>query len=323
MQDESERGREAEAPADIPPLGWWDISWRVFRRLGDQRVTLAAAALAMYALMSIFPGLAVLVSIYGAFTSPRDVVRQMSVFAGLLPPGVWDMLTKQLQNITRQGQTTLTFAAGLGLLAALWSARSAMSSLMTATNIAYREREKRSFFKQVLLSVVLTLGSLLGFMAVLFLGIAVPVALQVLGVDASIRWVALVLRLAILWCLAALGLAIVYRYAPARERAQWRWVTWGSATASTLWFGATAAFSYYVHSFGSFGQTYGALGGAIVLLMWFYISGYIVIGGGLINAEMERQTRRDSTIRGGAPLGERGAYAADTVGPKAGGGQSR
>jgi len=211
----------------------------------------------------------------------------------------------------------------LGLVTALWSARSAMSSLMTATNIAYREREKRGFFRQVIISLVLTLGSLLGFMAVLFLGIAVPVALQVLGMSASIRWAALVIRLAVLWCLAALGLAIVYRYAPARERAQWRWVTWGSAIASTLWFGATAGFSYYVHSFGSFGQTYGALGGAVVLLIWFYISGYIVIIGGLVNAEMERQTRKDSTIRGGAPLGQRGAYAADTVGPRAGGGKSR
>ena len=320
---ESERGREAEAPTDIPPLGWWDISWRVFQRLGDNRVGLAAAALAMYALMSIFPGLAVLASIYGAFTSPGDVMRHMSAFAGMMPPGVWDMLAAQLQNITRQAQTTLTLAAGLGLVTALWSARSAMSSLMTATNIAYREREKRGFFRQVILSVVLTLGSLLGFMAVLLLGIAVPVALQVLGMSASIRWAALVIRLATLWCLAALGLAIVYRYAPARERAQWRWVTWGSAIASTLWFGATAGFSYYVHSFGRFGQTYGALGGSVVLLLWFYISGYIVIIGGLVNAEMERQTRIDSTIRHGAPLGQRGAYAADTVGPKAGGGKSR
>ena len=100
-------------------------------------------------------------------------------------------------------------------------------------------------------------------------------------------------------------------------------MTWGSAIAATLWLAATAAFSYYVHSFGSYSQTYGALGGAVVLLMWFYLSGYIVIAGGLINAEMERQTRKDSTIRGGAPLGERGAYAADTVGPKAGARKAR
>lgn len=317
---EPERGREAEAPSEIPPLGWLDIGWRVIRRLRDDRVALAAAALAMYALMAVFPGLAVLVSIYGAFTSPGDVMRHMSAFAGLLPPGVWDMIARQLQGITRQGQTTLTLAASLGLATALWSTRSAMSSLMTATNIAYREREKRGWIRQILVSVALTLGALLGFIAVLVLGIAVPVALQVLGMSASIRWAALAVRLAILWCLAVTGLAVVYRYAPARERAQWRWVTWGSAVAATLWFGATAVFSYYVHAFGSFGRSYGALGGAVVMLIWFYISGYIAIIGGLVNAEMERQTRKDSTIRGGAPLGKRGAFAADTVGPKAGSG---
>ena len=264
VREESERGRDADAPSEIPPLGWWDITWRVCRRLADQSVTLAAAALAMYALMSVFPGLAVLASVYGAFTSPGDVMRHMSTFAGLLPPGVWDMLTNQLQNITRQGHATLTLAAALGLATALWSARSAMSSLMTATNIAYHEREKRGFFRQATVALILTLCSLLGFMAVLLLGIAVPLALKAFGVSDSIRWAAFGVRLAILWCLAALGLSVVYRYAPAREHAQWRWVTWGSAIAATLWFAATAGFSYYVHSFGSFGQTYGALGGAVV-----------------------------------------------------------
>jgi membrane protein len=123
-----------------------------------------------------------------------------------------------------------------------------------------------------------------------------------------------VLRFALLWCVAALGLAVIYRYPPARERAQWRWVTWGSAIAATLWLVASALFGFYVQTFGN---TYGALGGVLALLMWFYISSLIVVLGAEANAEMERQTFRDTTVNEGAPLGERGAYAADTVGPSA------
>jgi membrane protein len=111
-------------------------------------------------------------------------------------------------------------------------------------------------------------------------------------------------------------LSFGYRYAPARERAQWRWVTWGSAIAATLWLAATALFAVYVRSVGSYDRTYGAIGGVIVLLMWFYISSLIVVLGAEINAEMERQTVKDTTVRH-APLGQRGAYAADTVGPSA------
>lgn len=112
-----------------------------------------------------------------------------------------------------------------------------------------------------------------------------------------------------------LGLAVVYRYAPLRERARWRWVTWGSSIASLLWLLASALFAEYVRTFGSYGRTYGALSGVMVLLLWFYLSSLVVVLGAVINAEMERQTCKDTTVRGGAPLGQRGAHAADTVGP--------
>ena len=148
------------------------------KRLGTDNVTLLAGGLAMYALLSIFPGLAAAVSIYALFATPADVVKQMSAFAGMLPPGVWDIFHAQLASIIEHTTSTLTTAAIIGLLMALWSARSAMSSLMTATNVAYGEREKRGFFKQILLSLAFTAGAILGFLAMLTLGVAIPLGLQ-------------------------------------------------------------------------------------------------------------------------------------------------
>jgi membrane protein len=312
------RGREASRPQDIPPRGWWDILWRVLKRLGTDNVTLVSGGLAMYALLSVFPGLAAAVFIYGLFSTPADVARHLSAFSGVLPPGAWDIFNSELQSLTRHPQSTLSVAAGIGLLVALWSARSAMSSLMTATNIAYAEAEKRNFFVQILISLVLTIGAVAGFLIMLGLGVAVPLALKVLGTSTWVQWTVDGLQWALLWCFAVLGLAFIYRYAPAREHARWRWVTWGSAIAATLWLLASGLFAYYVRTFANYGKTYGALGGVIALLMWFYLSSIIVVLGAEINAEMERQTRRDTTEGPEAPMGQRGAYAADTLGPPAG-----
>jgi len=314
---ESGRGRAAEKPSDIPAPGWWDIVWRLIKRVGNDNVTLVAGGVAMYVLLSVFPGLAALVSLYGLFASPAEIMQHMRDFAGVLPPGAWDIFNSQLQQLTHQGPSTLTAAAVLGTLLSLWSARSAMSALITATNIAYGEREKRSFIVQAALSLAFTLAALVGFLLTILLGIAIPVALKALGTSTVVKVAAGVLRLALLWCVAVLGLAVIYRYAPAREHAQWRWVTWGSAIAATLWLVASALFGFYVQTFGNYGKAYGALGGVIALLMWFYISSLIVVLGAEANAEMERQTFRDTTVKEGAPLGERGAYAADTVGPSA------
>jgi membrane protein len=318
VNSETHRGRTARHPAEIPQQGWRDILLRVWEQIGSDHVTLVAAGLAMYALLAVFPGLAAAIALYGIFATPADVIEHMESFAAVLPPGTWEIFSRQLQTVAQNTQGSLTTAAGIGLLIALWGARAGMAALMVATNIAYSEPEKRSFVKQVLLSLLFTIAAIAGFLIVLAIGVAIPVALEVLGTRPWVQVVIGVLRWIVLWLMAVTGLAIVYRYAPAREPARWAWVTWGSAIAATLWLLASLGFAFYVRSFATYGQTYGALGGVIALLMWFYITSFTIVLGAEINAEMERQTRRDTTEGPEAPLGQRGAYAADTVGPTPG-----
>jgi membrane protein len=314
---EQGRGRGATKPSEIPAPGWRDILTRVKTEVGSDHVTLVAAGLAMSGLLAVFPGLAATIAIYGIFASPQDVVAHMQVFSGLLPPGTFDLFKTQLQVVTSKTQGTLTLAAVGSLIIALWSAKGGMSALMTATNIAYTEAEKRGFVRQTLVSLAFTLGAIIGFLCVLTLGFAVPVTLKILGTSWWVQLLAGVLRWVALWLVAVLGLAVLYRYAPSREHARWHWVTWGSAIAATLWIMVSILFALYVSKFGSYGKTYGALGGMIALLMWFYLSSFVVVVGAEINAEMERQTVRDTTEGPEAPLGQRGAHAADTVGPTA------
>jgi membrane protein len=314
---EHDRGRSAQHPKEIPAQGWRDIFARVRAEIGSDHVTLVSAGLAMYALLAVFPALTASIAIYGIFASPADVIQHMQFFNGILPPGTWDLFKRQLQSLSSQAQGSLSVTAGAGILVALWGARAGMSALMVATNIAYAEAEKRGFIKQTLLSLAFTLGAIVAFFLVLAIGVVLPVTLSLLGTSEWVQWLVAALRWLALWTAAALGLAVLYRYAPSRRPARWHWVLWGSAIGSALWIIVSVGFAFYVRTFATYGKTYGALGGVIVLLMWFYLSSLTVVIGAEINAEMERQTKRDTTEGAEKPLGKRGAFAADTVGPAA------
>jgi membrane protein len=286
--------------------------------IGGDHVSMVSAGLAMYALLAVFPGLAACVALYGIFASPADVIDHMQSFSAILPPGTWELFSRQLQTVASQAQGSLTLAAIFGIVVALWGARAGMSALMVATNIAYAEAEKRGFIRQTFISLGFTLAAIVGFLLVLSIGVVLPLALKALGTSAWVQWTVGALRWLALWAVAVIGLSALYRYAPSRRPARWRWVSWGAAIAATLWILVSVGFASYVASFASYGKTYGALGGVIALMMWFYLSSFTIVIGAEINAEMERQTRRDTTDGPEAPLGQRGAFAADTVGPTAG-----
>src|SRR5262249_45057805 len=150
------------------------------------------------------------------------------------------------------------FAAVAGIVVALLSARAAMSSLMTAANIAYREQEKRGFVRTTLLSLAFTTSAIVGFLLMLTLRVAIPLVRAGFGAAEWAKAAVGVLRVTLLWVITALGLAVVYRYAPAREHAQWRWVSPGSLIAATLWLAASALFAIYVTNFAGYAKTYGA-----------------------------------------------------------------
>jgi membrane protein len=144
--------------------------------------------------------------------------------------------------------------------------------------------------------------------------VAIPAILEFLSLPEGIEKLVAFGRWPVLAFIMLLGLAIVYRYGPDRENPQWRWVSWGAVIATVLWIVASVLFSLYVSQFGDYNKTYGSMGAVIILMTWFLLTAYIFLIGAEINAEMERQTRQDTTDARGRPLGRRGAQAADTVG---------
>ncbi|WP_237215413.1 YihY/virulence factor BrkB family protein [Falsiroseomonas oryziterrae] len=308
------RGREATAPGDIPARGWRDIFWRVLRNVSEDRVLYTAGSVAFFALLSIFPALATVVSVYGFFADAGSIRTHLALLEGLVPDGVLLLIGDELARVATQRSDTLGIAFVVGLGIAFWSANGGVAALFDALNVVYKEREKRSLLRFYGTTFLFTLGGVAFVLLALGLVVVLPVALGLFGAATQAERLVGFARWPVMLLAVMLGLALVYRFGPSRRVARWRWVTWGSATAALLWVGVSMLFSWYVASFDSYNRVYGSLGAGIGFVTWIWISAVVVLLGGELNAEMEHQTAHDTTKGRPKPLGRRGAVVADTVG---------
>ena len=314
---EADRGRHAEKPQEVPPKGWLDILSRTGKRISTDNITIVAAGVAFYAFVAVVPALAATIGIYGLISDPAQVGGQVTAFARILPGEVLPLIEQQLKRIT-SNTNTASISTIVGLLIALYSSAGATKALIQGLNISYGEREKRSFIKLNLIALVLTFGAIIGALIAIALVAVLPAMLEHLSfgtkIDAVLNWV----RWPILVAGFVGGLSVVYRYGPSREDAKWSWVSWGASAAALLWLAASGLFSLYVAKFASYDKTYGSLGAVVVFLMWLWLSALSVLIGAELNSEMERKPVKDTTEGQPAPLGDRGAVSADTVGPTRG-----
>jgi membrane protein len=311
--EDGRRGRRATTPTEIPRQGWWDILKRTWTRIGEDNISLVAAGVAFYALLSIFPGFTALVSLYGLVADPAAVEKQIASVQGFLPPDAVKLLADQLQSLLDAPKTGIGIGLLVSVVLALWSARAGAGALMTALDIAYGEPERRNIIEFNLVAFGLTAGLILFGIVALLLVAVIPALLKLLPIPDSLAWIVSLVRWPILAGFAMFAAAALYRFGPSREHPKWQWVSWGSAIATLVWIIASVGFSVYVSKFGDYNKTYGSLGAIVVLLTWFWISAYIFLAGAELNAEMEHQTARDTTTGPARPLGRRGARVADTV----------
>lgn len=311
---EQGRGRNAEKPTEVPKEGWLDILARTKQQVGEDNLSIVAAGVGFYAFVAVVPSLAALVSIYGLVADPSAVGEQIASLASVLPNEVLPMIREQMLRITSNSQAA-GIGAIVGVLLAIYSSASATKALITGLNIAYDETEQRGFLKLNLIAIVLTLGGILGALLAIGLVAVLPAVLERLHITGQVELLLNLARWPILVGGFMASLAVVYRYGPCRQDAQWKWVSPGAIVAGLLWLLGSGAFSLYVSKFASYDKTYGPLGTVVVFMMWLFISAFTVLIGAEFNSELERQTKRDTTDGAEKPLGERGATSADTVGP--------
>ena len=305
------RGRTADSPTQIPPQGWMDIIKRTFAQVKSDNVPVVAGGVAFYVFLSLVPALLAVVLVYGLVAEPEDVRRQIEDYITALPSEAQETVLEQLRTVTQQDTGGLGVGLVASVLAAIYSASKGMQGLIAALNVAYDEEETRKFVKLRLTTIGLTLAVIIG--AVVGVGgmVILGAVAQDLGTAGEVALT--ILRWPLLAAFLVLGLAAIYRYAPDRDVAKWRWVTPGAILATVLWVLGSVAFSIYARVAGNFTETYGSLASVAVLLLWLLLSAYVIVLGAELDAEAERQTARDSTRGPRRPLGQRDAYAADTV----------
>ena len=305
-------GANATHPGEIPAKGWWAVLKRVFAGFIEDRVMTEAAGVTFYTLLAIFPAMATLVSIYGLVADPASVSAQLDNLDGVVPGGGMDIIRDQVKSLTSNGATALGFGVVLGLLTSLWSANQGIKGLFDALNVVYHEKEKRSLVRFNLVCLMFTLGAILFVVLALVCIAVIPIVLKFFGLENQGAGLIAIARWPLLMVVLAGLLSLVYRHGPSREYAKWQWVSWGSAFAAVAWLASSIGFSYYVANFGNYNKTYGSLGAVVGFMTWIWISAMIVLVGAELNAELEQQTERDSTTGPELPMGERGAYKADT-----------
>jgi membrane protein len=191
---------------------------------------------------------------------------------------------------------------------------SGVKAVIDALNVIYEQREGRSLIKLNAVALMFTLGGFAGFLVVVGAVVVLPFVLSSIGLAGETATLTRALRWPALFVILLVGLSVLYRYAPDRRTPRWQWVSVGSLCATLTWIAASYLFSWFLVNFANYNATYGSLGAAVGLMMWLWLSTIVVLLGAELNAQIERQTARDSTVGAERPLGSRGAVAADTVG---------
>jgi membrane protein len=287
--------REVDATRhDTSSFGWksiQEILLCTYRGVGKHRTSLLAAGVAFYALFAIFPALGAATWIFGLLADPATIQSNLDRLKDVLPAEAWQIIDRQLAALTAKS-SSLSPAGIFSLLVAVYSARTAASAMMEALNTVYGIHEKRGF---ILTNGIAILFTLMG-IAILLIAVAVmivaPILFKFVGLSSVFGEVVRYARWPALAVMMVLALAVTYRFGPNRENACWKWLTWGSGTATALWLIASVGFSWYVSAFNSYDKVYGSIGAVVILLFWFWLAGF----SGLLGAELDNAIERRAGI---------------------------
>ncbi|AIT78452.1 ribonuclease BN [Novosphingobium pentaromativorans US6-1] len=308
-------GANANSPWSMPLSAWGGVLKRVWIMSGFHELGLLSAGLAFYCFLALTPLIAATVMIYGLIGDVDTVRSQMERIAKVVPPEAAHILEQQLMQIVSTSSGVTGLALFIALFFAIFGGMRAANGMISALNIINEEHETRGILSTMMRAAWLTLaGVMIALTGVLAGGIFAWLQTQTkvyLGGSTQMLFKALTWAAAV--ALGSAGFALIMRYGPDRRPAKWRWLTPGALLATLLWIAVSFGFSLYVAYISDYNATYGSLSAIVVFLMWLFLSAYGALLGALLNAEIERQTFRDTTIGPERPPGERGAILADVI----------
>ena len=311
-------GDDAAGPTAIPLAGWKHILARVWAALLGNALWANCGCVGFFGFLSIFPILAIFVLVYGLAFDPADIDGQIEQLRPFVPEMVFQLLDTRLRDLTSNSTQDLTLGLVLTVGVAMWTGSRGMNAMIDLLNVTYHEPDVRSFVRRAVTAIALTVLGLLALIVILITVAAIPVLTSNLPFTRLAETIALWGRWPLLAAMIFGGLCFLYRYGPNRRDARWRWVLPGALLGSILWMILSGLFSFYVERINDYGAMFGTLSVAVVMMLWVYYSALVVALGAIVNAEIELQTRVDSTVGPDRPRGQRGAVVADALPPATG-----
>lgn len=271
-------------------LSWSELTKRVWREIQEDDIFGRAAELSYYFLLAFFPLLIFLTSVIGVVLGAGTGARRslFTYLARVMPPSGFRLIDS---TITEISSASSGGKISFGLLAALWAASNGMGAITKSLNAAYNVRETRSWWKQRLVAVGLTIALSVLTISALVLVLAGDRIADLLanayglGPLSEFAWNAL--QWPLVFAFLILAFALIYYFAPDVHKQAWQWLTPGSVIGVILWLTISLAFRVYLHFFDSYSKTYGSLGAVIILMLWLYFTGVAILIGGEVNSEIE------------------------------------
>lgn len=277
---------DADTQPTAPQL-WWQALTGVFQAIDQKNLALISAGIAFYGILAVFPGLAAIIAIWGLVSDPAIVEGQLDMMRGIIPEDAFRLLNAQVDKLVRTSSSTLGWAGALSILLALWSARSGVSALIRGLNTIHGT-SNRGGLMHYLIALALT-ACLVGVALVALTTIViVPILLAFLPLGGFAELMIELLRWSTAVTVLLMALSLLYRYGPNRPDHKMSWITPGSFLVVIFWAAASASFSFYLSNFGTYNEVYGSIGAVIAMLMWLYISAFLILLGASLNVELAR-----------------------------------
>lgn len=291
MSNDYKTARIIDKPTDIPISGWKIIGLQVKDEIGDNNVSIVSAGVAFYAFLAVFPAIGALVSIYGLAMDPQSLQGQLERISQVIPQQAFSILQSQLEQLVSTSGNALSWSLVIGILLSLWSANKGTKSMFTGLDIAYDTNNTRGFIRQNALTLLFTFLAVVVVIVSIAVIVIFPAIVGHLGLPSNIENLIAYGRWFILAALVIYFIAAVYKYAPSKETPSFKWVLPGALLATFLWLIASWGFSFYVKNFGSYGEVYGSISAVVVLLLWLFLTSFIILLGAELNSEIEKYAR--------------------------------
>jgi len=265
----------------------WQILVAVWTTAGEKHLGLIAAGVAFFGIFGIFPGIAAVIAIFGLLADPLIIAEQLALMEAIIPPDAYNLIASQVFRLTTAPAQALGWATFVSIMLALWSCRAGVGALIGGLNAIAGQRVRNSVW-QVIVALMLTFALVLLAIIAMTVVVIVPIGLAFVPVANSTAWLLEAIRWLIALGVLMTGLSLLYRFGPARIGSRGRWITVGAVVVVVLWVATSAGLSFYLTNFASYNEVYGSIGAVIGLMLWLYVSAYLILLGAALNVQVHR-----------------------------------